>query len=218
MTFVHYFQDPYQWYSKFMMTMVVLLAIRRTFNFLKIFEALSPIVTMIQRVLFDLRIFLTFYMILVVLISLMFGVLGLGNDKLDGEFKDLYAEGGSDGPEEAPNYEYYKVGLFVGNIIQVIRISMGDFAIIGVAGTLKEEENIVFWIIWLSTVIITCVVFLNFIVAEASASYTDVSENLDNFIQEQKAELVAEAESLMPDMIKSEKSFPRYIVTRKVET
>ena len=59
---------------------------------------------------------------------------------------------------------------------------MGDFAIIDTADYLSETDNYMFWFIWLITVILTAVVFLNFIVAEASNSYTEVSEQLDDYI------------------------------------
>jgi hypothetical protein len=75
---------------------------------------------------------------------------------------------------------------------------MGDFVVIDAADFLTKEENILFWVIWLLTVIVTCIIFLNFIVAEASASYTKVSEQLENYIQLQRADLVAEAEGLQP--------------------
>ena len=75
---------------------------------------------------------------------------------------------------------------------------MGDFLVIDAADLLTKEENILFWVIWLLTVIVTCIIFLNFIVAEASASYTKVSEQLENYIQLQRADLVAEAEGLQP--------------------
>jgi hypothetical protein len=60
---------------------------------------------------------------------------------------------------------------------------MGDFAVIAAADYLPEAENYLFWIIWLITVVLTCIIFLNFIVAEASASYTEVAQQLDNYIQ-----------------------------------
>jgi len=40
---------------------------------------------------------------------------------------------------------------------------------------------------------------MNFIVAEAGHSYEEVAEQLDNFIYKQRAELVAEAEDLLPE-------------------
>jgi hypothetical protein len=85
MSFVH-MDDPYSFGSKLLMSIIVILAIRRTFNFLRIFSVLSPIVTMLNNVIWDLRIFLTFYFILVLLFSLMYGVLGLGNVFLKGAF------------------------------------------------------------------------------------------------------------------------------------
>lgn len=66
--------------------------------------------------------------------------------------------------------------MLLGNFVQTVRLSMGDFAAIDAADTLNVNENLLFWFIWLVTVVITCIIFLNFIVAEASAVYTKVSE------------------------------------------
>lgn len=90
MTFVHIALTPYHFISKLIMAVIVTLAIRRTFNFLRIFSALSPIVTMLTNVIWQLRIFMTFYTILTLLFSLMYGVLGLGNVKLKGKFRDNF--------------------------------------------------------------------------------------------------------------------------------
>ena len=164
--------------------MVVILAIRRTFSYLRIFKSLSPIVTMLQNVIWDLRVFLTFYVILTLLFSLMYGVLGLGNAKIPGGFRDAFYDfETSELKSDAPGIEYDKIGLFFGNFIQTIRLSMGDFAAIDAANTLSKNENYVFWIVWFVTVVVTCIIFLNFIVAEASASYSTVSEQLQDFIQ-----------------------------------
>ena len=51
MTFVHVTHSPYIFMSKLLMALIVTLAIRRTFNFLRIFSALSPIVTMLNNVI-----------------------------------------------------------------------------------------------------------------------------------------------------------------------
>ena len=48
------------------MLMIVLVLVCKTFFFLRIFPTLTPIVTMISDVIFDLRIFLFFYWILIV--------------------------------------------------------------------------------------------------------------------------------------------------------
>lgn len=81
---------PYHFASKLLMCIVALLAIRRTFNFLRIFSAFSPIVTMLTSVIWQLRIFMTFYFILCLLFSLMLDVLGLANTKLKGGFRDEF--------------------------------------------------------------------------------------------------------------------------------
>ena len=72
---------------------------------------------------------------------------------------------------------------------------MGDFGAITPSDYLTPAENYIFWVIWILTAVITCIIFLNFIVAEAGASYTAVSEQLENYIQQQRAVLVAEAYS-----------------------
>lgn len=219
MSIIHMTAGPYFWYSKALMICVVILAIRRTFSYLRIFKSLSPIVTMLQNVIFDLRVFLTFYVILTLLFSLMYGVLGLGNSRIPGGFRDTFFDfENQELKSDAPGIEYDKIGLFFGNFIQTIRLSMGDFAAIDAANTLSKSENYVFWLVWFVTVVVTCIVFLNFIVAEASASYSNVSAQLDNYIQKQRADLTGEAEGLLPGCFQTDKTFPKYILIRKTET
>ena len=63
-------------------------------------------------------------------------------------------------------------------------MSMGDYgSAISDSRKLQEPENIIFWIIWGLTVTVTSIIFLNFVVAEACASYTAVTETLDEVIQ-----------------------------------
>ena len=70
----------------------------------------------------------------------------------------------------------------MGNFFETIRMSTGDFSIIDSAKYLGRYESYTFWILFVLTVIIGCVIFLNFIVAEASGSYNEVSEFLDETI------------------------------------
>ena len=78
---------------------------------------------MLTNVIYDLRIFLLFYTILIVLFSLLIGILGVGNKKVPGEFQDNYENEDSDYPGE----EYKYTGLFVGNLLSTLRMSLGDF-------------------------------------------------------------------------------------------
>lgn len=64
-------------------------------------------------------------------------------------------------------------------MIWTLRISIGDNDLIGSCAVLKPVENMLFWICFLFTVFSACIVFLNFIVAEASNSYAVVTERLE---------------------------------------
>lgn len=76
--------------SKILMIVIVFLALIKTFFFLRLFTALSPIVTMLTNVIYDLRIFLGFYGILILMFSLHLGIIGIGNPYIPGKFKDVY--------------------------------------------------------------------------------------------------------------------------------
>lgn len=213
MSIIHVILSPFNFLAKIVMISVIFLSVIRTFKFLRIFQAYSPIVTMLQNVIYDLRIFLFFYIILTALFSLLIGVLGIGNRNVPGIFKDTFGE------EESgfPGVEYKEIGLFVGNIINTLRVSTGDFEIIGTALYLEEEENIIFWVFWVIIVGVTCIVFLNFIIAEAGASYENVNELMDQYILQDKAAMIAEAEIMMPQFLKSNAKFPKYIIIRQID-
>jgi len=93
---------------------------------------------------------------------------------------------------------------------------MGDFDF-GASYYLKQNENILYWCIWVLVVTITCIIFLNFIIAEASASYQKVKDDLEPLIYKSKANLIKEAEMIMPDGIKNENLFPIFIIIRSVD-
>jgi hypothetical protein len=60
-----------------------------------------------------------------------------------------------------------------------LRLSLGDGSAINASKLLSQDENQIFWVMWLLTTIVTSVIFLNFIVAEAGASYSKVTEILE---------------------------------------
>ena len=72
------------------MIVILLIQIPYTFVYLKIFENLSKIVTMLKDVIADLQVFIFFFVILILLLSMTFAVLGLGNENFDGKFKTYY--------------------------------------------------------------------------------------------------------------------------------
>lgn len=77
----------------------------KTFYYMKIFLGVSYVVTMINRVIFELRSFLLFYTLLIVFLSIILDVILMNN----------------------PNSVYAAVGSFIGNILAILRISLGDF-------------------------------------------------------------------------------------------
>ena len=78
------------------------------------------------------------------------------------------------------------LGLWAGTIVSTLRLAMGDFDF-GASMFLTPQENILYWFIWLLVVVMTCIIFLNFIIAEASASYEKVKENLVAMINMEKS-------------------------------
>ena len=99
----------------------------------------------------------------------------------------------------------------------VLRTSLGDFDF-EASGYLTTKENLLFWLIWLIIVCMTCIIFLNFIIAEASASYEKVKTNLDAEIYKAKAELTCEAENMTTERSKSINVLPKYIIIRHIDT
>ena len=69
-----------------------------------------------------------------------------------------------------PGIEYKYINMFTAHFLSVIRISIGDFNF-DQATQLNEFQNILFWLVWFFIVIVQCIIFLNFIIAEVSASY-----------------------------------------------
>jgi len=97
------------------------------------------------------------------------------------------------------------------------RLSLGDFSAIKASKTLNKQESILFWVIWLLTCIITCIIFLNFVVAEACASYSKVKEYLDPIIQREKAILISECEDMIVKKNKTREGYPKFIIVRQTE-
>lgn len=173
------------------MSLVLLLALAKSLFFLRIFDNLSYLVTMIRCVFYDLRVFLIFYIILVFMFSLVMGVLGFQNFTSDMEqWKQLQAR------NSYPGVEYRMINRFFANIITIIRMSMGDFDVNAVV-YMEKASSIIFWVMWIIIVLVTAVIFLNFIVAEASASYEKISANITNYLQYEKIELINESEQML---------------------
>jgi len=71
------FLGPKSFWCRMMMCFLVVNMLMKIFFYLKVFASLTPIVVMLQNVIYDLRIFMLFYLILIGLSAQMFCVIGL---------------------------------------------------------------------------------------------------------------------------------------------
>ena len=85
---------------------------------LKIFDAFSPIVTILIEVVVDLGKFLLLFIIVVALFSIVFGALGIGNNPSN-QLHDFD--------------EFRATGLLVGNVINTLQQAIGAFGLFGIA-------------------------------------------------------------------------------------
>ena len=140
--------------TKLVMIGLILVCLLKLFFFMRIFKKFAYIVTMILEVFTDLRAFLTFYLILIVMCSLIFDVIAVN-----------------------PAGEYEKIGPFAGNLFATLRLSLGDFDFGVLAetdakkGALDVNQHLLYWIIWLCLVVFSALIFLNFIIAVVYNSY-----------------------------------------------
>lgn len=73
----------------------------------------------------------------------------------------------------------------MGNFIEMVKISMGDFAVLEFQNMDSNESiimNYTFFFCWFIVTIIMMLIFLNFIIAEASASYEKISAIINEMI------------------------------------
>lgn len=96
--------DTWSLTSKITMIIITVVCLLKTFFFMRIVKSFSYIVTMILSVVSDLKVFMLFFFILIIMFSMIFNVI-------------------------APNPadEYRHVGLFWGNVLTTLRLSLGDF-------------------------------------------------------------------------------------------
>lgn len=181
-----------------------------------------------------------FYFILIFCFSQYFSVLGVANPSVEGEYRKFFeSEGyfttkfnGTEIPKDQWDYknnakwqenkfgltyaEYIPVGITFGNLLNTFRMSLGDFDW-AQAHLLTPYEGMLYWLLFVIVLVMSNIIFLNFIIAEASESYARVMERLDAQIQLERANMINECEQMAPPLMKNEGRFPRYIIMRTVE-
>lgn len=182
--------------SRAILILTICVTMLKTFEIMRVLLSYSYIVTMLREVTYDLRVFMSFFVILIISLSAVFDVIKL-----------------NDSPE------YLRISPFVGNIIATLRLSLGDFDFSLLDNQQQVLVRVLFWAVWLFAVIFSSLVFLNFIIAEVSNSYTKVKEQVEALIYKERAMLIAEAEALITKKSRKKQThkFPKYIVSRRSE-
>lgn len=184
--------------NQLIMIACLIFSLMKMFFFLRLFNTLTYIVNMIFRVVKDLKVFIVFYMSFIFIGSLAFNLVGISE-----------------------NVKYKEVGPIVGTFLITLQLTVGNFEFDIL--TSKEHPEVwkhyLFWFIWYCYVIFGLVIILNFIIAEVGNSYGVIKENIDSYVQRERASMITEIEEVMSmkEKINSRDKFPTYIVSREME-
>ena len=138
---------------------------------MRIIEAFSPIVTMLGGVLGEFQDFLLFFFILITFLSMGLSVLQIDDPRISKRYReDIKAAGGYGYP--GSEYQYLNGG--VRNWIIMLRMSTGDFNILGSLNYLESPYNELFWAFWTLCILICTIIFLNFVITKACAAYDKI--------------------------------------------
>jgi hypothetical protein len=107
-------------------------------------------------------------------------------------------------------------------VFHVMRMSIGDFNF-DASTYLKSYQNSLYWVVYFLSTFLTCIIFMNFIIAEVSASYQNVKDTLHVKLLQERGSLINEAEDIMRSRFSESKVkewkhlFPKYIITRELD-
>ena len=110
--------------------------------------------------------------------GLILGVIGFQNRMRDfyEPDEDIMYDIKAGNPTEYPGVEYDPLDHFIGNMITIFRMSMGDNDLPAIV-YLGYYRAILFWCVWLIICYFTFIIFFNFLIAEACKSYEVVTNN-----------------------------------------
>jgi hypothetical protein len=110
---------------------------------------------------------------LIVLFGVILSILDYGNF----EFNDDPAIRNIQFTSFGPDKEYLLLNKLIARCVVVLRTSVGDFSF-DTSTYLTNFQNQFFWIIFFIMCAVTCIIFMNFIVAEVSATYQKVKDKI----------------------------------------
>jgi hypothetical protein len=111
---------------------------------------------------------------------------------------------------------YYHVKTFA-FYLMTLRQSMGDYDTDNLIT--NSEYEILVWFLYILTMLVGNIVFMNFIIAVVSESYESCMESMTNQIWMTKLEMIDECESMLPESLIEKykaKWFPNVVVLRRV--
>ena len=76
-----------------------------------------------------------------------------------------------------PDKEYFMMHKLIARMVHILRISVGDFNF-DASLFMDPFVNEFYWAMFIMFCFITCIIFMNFIIAEVSTSYTNVKDTL----------------------------------------
>ena len=79
---------------------------------------------------------------------------------------------------------------------------MGDFDYLWL-NDIDPIENKIYWVIWTCVFYLGCLIMLNFIIAEVSASYESVKMKIDMLVYKERAIMIKEVEDLVPTAVRN---------------
>ena len=75
-----------------------------------------------------------------------------------------------------------------------------------------------FWATWAIIVLITNIVFLNFVISEVANSYNEVQDFVHQLIAQERTSLIQECEEMLDEKLTGDiQKFPKYLVLRERE-
>lgn len=200
------------------MMILALVILAKTFFFLRVFDSLSFLVSMLMQVFYDLRSFATFYILILVMFACMLSIIDWGNFEFNDDDVIRNIQYTSTGPDK----EYLLINKFFARMVFILRISLGDLNFDG-STYLNPFENGCFMYITFLAIIVTNIIFMNFIIAEVSSSYQTVMDTLDVTLLRERGGLINESQDILRARFGDKRIetwkhlFPKYIIKRELD-
>jgi hypothetical protein len=108
-------------------------------------------------------------------------------------------------------------------ILHMMRMSIGDFNFDASTYLVEDYKNYLYWLVYFLGTFLTCIIFMNFIIAEVSASYQNVKDTLEVELLKERGSMINEAEDILRSRFSDTKAeewrhiFPRYIIKRELD-